>query len=231
MLILKSMSKNIIIAIDGPAASGKSTVAKYLARKLNYTYIDTGAMYRAITYTVLQENIADDTQKIIDLVKTLDIKLQFKNNVTHVFVNNKEVTDKIRTPEVNSKVSEISKIPEVRRELVKIQRKMGESGNLVAEGRDTTTVVFPNADIKIFLTATVEERTKRRFNEYLDEGKEVSLEDVKINIVKRDWIDSNRKISPLTKAEKAVEIDTTNLSVKEELDIIIKKVNQLNSHY
>ncbi len=224
------MSKNIIIAIDGPAASGKSTIAKYLARKLNYTYIDTGAMYRAITYTVLQENIADDTQKIIDLVKTLDIKLQFKNNVTHVFVNNKEVTDKIRTPEVNSKVSEISKIPEVRRELVKIQRKMGESGNLVAEGRDTTTVVFPNADIKIFLTATVEERTKRRFNEYLDEGKEVSLEDVKINIVMRDRIDSNRKISPLTKADESVEIDTTNLSVKEELDIIIKKVNQLNSH-
>ena len=141
------MSKKIIIAIDGPAASGKSSAAKYLAEKLGFTYLDTGAMYRAVTYLVLKNNIQNDTKAIVELVKNLDIRLEFKNGVTNVFVNGEDVTDFIRSPEVSSMVSEVSVIPEVRSELVKLQRKIGENVDIVAEGRDTTTVVLDRKSV------------------------------------------------------------------------------------
>lgn len=221
------MSKKIIIAIDGPAASGKSSAAKYLAEKLGFVYLDTGAMYRAVTYLALKNNIQNDTKAIVELVKNLDMRLEFKNGLTNVFVDGEDVTDFIRSPEVSSMVSEVSIIPEVRNELVKLQRKIGENVDLVAEGRDTTTVVFPNADLKVFLTADIDERTKRRFEEYLLKGRTVTFEDVRANLSKRDRIDSSREHSPLSKADDAFELDTTNLTIDEEIQKIVDRVNQI----
>jgi cytidylate kinase len=221
------MQKFIIIAIDGPAASGKSTLAKYLADSLGYLYVDTGAMYRAITYYALENGIEDDEDKVIEATKNIDLKLEYKNGLTSVYLNGLDVTNNIRTPKVNAKVSDISRIKDVRTELVKLQQKFGENNNLIVEGRDTTTVVFPNADLKIFLTADVSERAKRRHLEFKEKGVELSLDEVEKSIKNRDTIDSGRKVSPLTKAEDAVEVDTTNLTIEEEIERIVKKVEEL----
>ncbi|MBN1638609.1 MAG: (d)CMP kinase [Ignavibacteriales bacterium] len=220
------MSKKIILAIDGPAGSGKSTVAKIISEKLGFLYLDTGAMYRAITYYAIENQIVDDVNKIKEAVKKIKIDLNFESGVTRVILNNKDVTDKIRTPEVNSKVSEVSVIPEVRKELVRMQKEIGLTNNLVTEGRDTTTVVFPDADVKIFLTASIDERAKRRYKEFLERAEKISLEDTKKNLEKRDNIDSNRVISPLQKADDAIEIDTTNLSIDEEVNLILEKISE-----
>lgn len=224
------MSKKIVVAIDGPAGSGKSTIAKALAQKLGFVYLDTGAMYRAITYLAISKSIVDEISKVIELTKNIDLRLSFENGVTRVFVDEIEITDKIRTPEINAKVSDISRIPEIRQEMVSIQRSLGKKGNLIAEGRDTTTVVFPEADLKIFLTATLEERAKRRFLEYQEKGQQTDLEDVKKSIENRDYIDSHREVSPLKKAEDAFEIDTTNMTVGSEQEIILKKIEEIKNH-
>ena len=221
------MQKFIVIAIDGPAASGKSTLAKYLADKLDYLYVDTGAMYRAITYYALEKNIVDNEQAVIEAARTINLRLEYNNGTTYVFIDDEDVTDKIRTPEVNSKVSDISRIKDVRTELVKLQQKFGENNNLIVEGRDTTTVVFPNADLKIFLTADVSERARRRHLEFLEKGIELSISEVERSIKNRDTIDSGRTVSPLTKAEDAVEVDTTNLTVQQEIDRILKRVEEI----
>ncbi len=219
------MSK-IIIAIDGPAGSGKSTIAKMVAERLNYTYLDTGAMYRAITYLALQQGIVDNEEAVNKMVDALDVTLNFEDSLTHVFAGGVEVTDYIRTPEVNSKVSEIAAMPFVRKELVRMQQDMGKIGNIVAEGRDTTTVVFPDADLKIYLVASVEVRAERRHKEYLEKGVEITLDEVIENIIKRDKIDSGRATSPLRKAENALEVDTSNISVEEEFEILIKNIKK-----
>ncbi|MBI1933787.1 MAG: (d)CMP kinase [Ignavibacteriales bacterium] len=223
------MQKYIIVAIDGPAASGKSTVAKKLADKLKFLYVDTGAMYRAITYFAQEENIENNEQAVIDAVKKLNLELKYNNGITSVFIDGLDITEKIRTPKVNSKVSDISRIKEVRTELVKLQRKFGENNNLIVEGRDTTTVVFPNADVKIYLTADAKERAKRRFIEYKDKGVDVSQDEVEKSLLNRDAIDSTREVSPLTKAEDAFEIDTTNLTVDQEIDKIVEKIKNIKS--
>ncbi len=223
------MVKNITIAIDGPAGSGKSTAAKKIAEKLGFTYVDTGAMYRAITLMALRNGIVDNTEEVIKLARGIHLNLKFENGVTRVFVNDEEVTEEIRSFEVNSKVSEISVIPEVRTELVKLQRKLGERGNIVAEGRDTTTVVFPNADIKIFLTASVDERAKRRFREFHEKDNTITLEEVKQNIEKRDRIDSSRDVSPLQKAEGSLEIDNSNTEVDVEIEYLLKKIEEIRN--
>lgn len=221
------MQKIIIIAIDGPAASGKSSVAKYLADKLGYLYVDTGAMYRAITYYALLNNIVENEEAVIEASKKIDLKLDYKNGITSVFINGEDVTEKIRTHEVNAKVSDISRIKDVRAQLVKLQREFGKNNNLIVEGRDTTTVVFPNADLKIFLTADAKERAKRRHLEFKNKGTDISLEEVEKSILNRDTIDSSRKVSPLTKAEDAIEIDTTDLTIEQEIEKIVSKVNEL----
>lgn len=221
------MQKFIIIAIDGPAASGKSTLAKYLADKLGYLYVDTGAMYRAITFYALQNNIAEDESAVIEAARNINLHLEYSNGITNVFIDGEDVTNKIRSQEVNSKVSDISRIKEVRTELVKLQRKFGKNNNLIVEGRDTTTVVFPNADLKIFLTADVSERAKRRQLEFLEKGITVSISEVESSIKNRDKIDSGREVSPLKKAEDAVEVDTTNLTVQEEIERIINRVKKI----
>ena len=221
------MQKYIIIAIDGPAASGKSSVAKQLAGKLNYLYVDTGAMYRAITFYALENDFVNNHQKLIEALEDLELELEYENGLTRVFLNGTEITDKIRTPKVNANVSDISKIPEVRKEMVKLQQKMAKNKNLVVEGRDTTTVVFPNADLKIFLTADVKERAKRRYLEYKEKGEDVTLESVEASIKRRDEIDSSREISPLRKAEDALELDTTDLTINEEIENIVKELKEI----
>jgi CMP/dCMP kinase len=223
------MLKKVIIAIDGPAGSGKSTAAKNIAQNLDFIYLDTGAMYRAITYLALRNGIVENIPAVIEMTQKISLKVKFENNVTRVFVDGEEITDNIRTPDVNSKVSEISTIPEVRSELVKIQKKLGEEADIVAEGRDVTTVVFPYADVKIFMTASVEERAKRRFKEFQEKKADISLEEVKENIEKRDKIDSERSISPLKKADDAIEFDNTGLSITDELDLLLNivKASQL----
>lgn len=221
------MSRKYVIAIDGPAGSGKSTAAKSLAVKLGFTYLDTGAMYRAVTYLALRNKIVDDTEAVIEMTKNLSIQLQYENGTTRVFANDEEVTDNIRTPEVNSKVSEISTIPEVRKELVRMQKMIGNNNNIIAEGRDVTTVVFPDADLKIYMTASIDERAKRRFNEFREKKADITLDEVKANIEKRDRIDSGRKVSPLKKADDAIEFDNSNLTIDEEIELLLTQVNNI----
>lgn len=220
------MLKKIIIAIDGPAGSGKSTAAKNLAKKLGFIYLDTGAMYRAITFMAIKKGIVDDTPAVIDMAKKLNLNLKFENGLTKVFVDGQEVTDEIRSAEVNSKVSEISAIPEVREQMVKIQREIGKQGNIVAEGRDVTTVVFPDADVKIFLTASLDVRAKRRLKEFQQKNIPITFEEVKANLEKRDKIDSGRKVSPLKKADDAIEFDNTGFTPEEDLEFLLKKVDE-----
>lgn len=221
------MSKNVIIAIDGPAGSGKSTAAKLIAEKLGYLYLDTGAMYRALTYAVLKLNVLNDEEKIIHLAKTIKIELDFKDGETKVSLNGEDVSKEIRSKEVNNHVSSVSTIPEVRKELVIQQQRIGSQTNLVTEGRDTTTAVFPDADLKFYLTASLEKRAQRRFAEFQAKYGNITLEEVMKNIAERDKIDSHRKASPLKKADDAIEIDTTNLTIADEVEIVIKKVKEV----
>ena len=218
--------KDKVIAIDGPAGSGKSTTAKILAARLGYKYLDTGAMYRAITYVALSKGVVDDENEVIKIAEEIELKLSFENGLTRVFADHEEITDNIRTPEVNSNVSNISTIPEVREQMVILQRQLAKDRNLIAEGRDTTTVVFPDASVKVYLTASVEERAKRRHKELLEKGVDISLEDVRDNIEERDKIDSGRKVSPLTIAEDAVEIDSTDMAIPEEIDKILHLIEE-----
>jgi cytidylate kinase len=219
------MSKRLIVAIDGPAGSGKSTSAKLVAEKLGYLYVDTGAMYRAVTFLAMQENILDDKDAVTELANSIDLDMEFFEGNTKVMVNDLDLTDEIRSREVNSKVSSISKIEGVRKALVKKQRQFAQKENgIVIEGRDIGTVVFPEADVKIFLTASISERAKRRAKEYEDQGVKVSLNEIKKNLEQRDASDSTREISPLIKAPDAIEVDTSKVSVDDQVNIILEQV-------
>ena len=216
------MIKRLIVAIDGPAGSGKSTSAKLVAQRLGYLYIDTGAMYRAVTLEAIRRNVLNNYEAITDISRTINIDLYFKNGSTEVFVNGNDVSEEIRTPLVNDHVSEVSKIGGVRTALVKIQQEMGNKhGGVVMEGRDIGTVVFPNADVKIFLTAAIEQRALRRAKEFNEKGIDVSVDDVKENLKERDKIDSTRSVSPLTKAADAYEVDTSSVTIAEQVEEIL----------
>lgn len=223
------MSKKLIIAIDGPAGSGKSTTAKLVATKLNYTYIDTGAMYRAVTLFALRNELMGKTNEIIEMANELDIVLRFDDGETKITVNGQDVSKEIRSFEVNSNVSEISTIEGVRKILVKKQQQMGKDGGVVMEGRDITTVVYPKAEVKIFLTAGIDERAVRRAKEFLEKGTEVPIEKVKENLKNRDFIDSNREASPLTKTPDSIEIDTSNTTIDEQVELILEEVKKVLS--
>lgn len=220
------MEKKIVVAIDGPAGSGKSTSAKLVAGKLGYIYIDTGAMYRTVTYEALRRQIADDEQAVSTMVKEFDISLRFENGSTRVFLGDEEVTDFIRTKEVNAKVSDISTMKDVRIAMVEKQRELGCCGGVVMEGRDIGSAVFPGAEVKIFLVASLEQRAERRYREFTEQGKNIDLEEVRANLQKRDSIDSSRAMNPLMKTDDAVEIDTSNITIDEQVNLIMEQVKK-----
>jgi cytidylate kinase len=216
------MSEGLIIAIDGPAGSGKSSSAKLLAQKLGYLYIDTGAMYRAITYLAIENHILGNDEQIIELARQCNLEMDYKNFQLSVKLNGKDVSSRIRKTDVNKHVSDVSKIGALRKLLVEKQRAIAEkSSGVVMEGRDITTVVFPNADVKIFLTASLDERANRRTKEIVDNGSNVSVDDIKNNLSTRDDIDSSREDSPLTKADDAIVIDTTNIKIEDQVNLIL----------
>lgn len=218
------MQKKLIVAIDGPAGSGKSTTAKLLAKKLNYLYIDTGAMYRTVTLFAIRKNLLGRTDEIVKLSTELNIKLEFVDGETKVTVSGEDVSQDIRSPEVNQNVSDVSKIEGVRKILVQKQKEMGKNGGVVMEGRDITTVVFPNADVKIFLTAILDERAKRRALEFRQNGTELPIDKVKENLERRDQIDSNREVSPLTQTPDSIVVDTSNVTIDEQVNIILDNI-------
>jgi len=221
------MTKSFIIAIDGPAGSGKSTSAKLVAQKLGYLYIDTGAMYRAITLLAIEKNVLNNADDVIELANTSKIDLKYSEGITQVLINERDVTEDIRSKEVNKFVSPISKIKGVREALVKKQRILAlNNDGIVMEGRDIGTVVFPDADVKIFLTAAISERAERRVKEYDAKGISVSLEEIKSNLENRDKIDSSRETSPLIKAADAYEVDTSKVTVEQQVEIILERVRQ-----
>lgn len=220
------MSKNLIVAIDGPAGSGKSTSAKLVAQKLGYLYIDTGAMYRAVTFLSIKKKL-DSDKDITELAESIDIRLKFDNGFTEVIVDNTDITDELRSFEVNKRVSDVSKIEGVRKALVKKQREYSlRNKGIVMEGRDIGTVVFPDADVKIFLTATLVQRVERRAKEYESKGIDIPVENIKENLIRRDRIDSTREVSPLVKASDAVEIDTSSVTIEEQVELILNEVRK-----
>jgi cytidylate kinase len=210
--------ENIIIAIDGPAGSGKGTLAKALSKKFNLVNIDTGATYRCVALKVLRNNInLEDTDKIIEISKNIDIEL---NSDGTVLMDGEDVTQKIRSKEVTNIVSPISSIIEVRKNMVDIQRKIANGKNVVMEGRDITTVVFPNAKYKFYLDANVESRAQRRYKENQEKGIDMTYEEVYENITKRDYNDMHKEVGSLTRTDDQIYIDTTNITVEAEVEII-----------
>ena len=216
----------MIIAIDGPAGSGKSTIAKLVAKDMGLVYLDTGAMYRIVTLKALNEGILgnDGLNELEKIKKLLDnLNIDIKEN--GFYLDNVDVSEEIRKPIVSENVSDVAAIREVREKMVDLQRKFSESKNVILDGRDIGTVVFPNADLKIFLVADAKERTKRRYRELIEKGENVEIEEIYENILKRDKIDSTRKESPLKKAKDAVEVDTTSKSIEEVKNEILRMVN------
>ena len=212
----------MIIAIDGPAGSGKSTIAKLVALELGFEYLDTGAMYRMVTLRLVNKKISlEDIRSIEKELKNM--KIDILNN--RFFLNNVDVTDEIRTPIVSENVSKVAKIKEIRYKMVELQREISKSKNTILDGRDIGTVVFPNAEIKIYLIADEVERAKRRYSE-LKNNAEITFEDVLKNIVERDRIDSTRAESPLKKAEDAIEIDTTGNTIEEVKEKILQEIEE-----
>ena len=211
-----------VIAIDGPAGAGKSTVAKIVAEKLGYTYIDTGAMYRGVAWKTLKQSQAATDEDILRAVQEIDVRLACTENGTCVTVDGTDVTQEIRTPEVTHIVSRVAALGPVREKMVELQRAMAADGAIVMDGRDIGTNVLPNADVKIFLTASVEERARRRYDEMKEKGYAVNFDKLKREIALRDKQDSEREISPLRQAEDAVLLDTTSLSIDEVVTYVLK---------
>ena len=215
-----------LIAIDGVAASGKSTTAKKLAGELGYHYLDTGAMYRAFALNLISNRIGkDDNYAVISSLETVDIKVECKNDQMKIYLGDEEVSEKIRANEVSKLTSQISAIPEVRRMMVELQRALVKSNDFIVEGRDIGTVVFPDADMKFFLTASVEERAKRRFAELKEDENVKTLEEIEKVIKERDLRDSTRTTSPLVSAEDAIRVDTTDMTVDEQVKHLTRLIH------
>lgn len=214
----------MVIAIDGPAGSGKGTVAKILSERLNILNIDTGATYRCVALKTIQNNIdINDQDKIIDIASTINIK---ETNDGKVFLDNIDVTKEIRSKEVTTIVSQISSIVKVREYMVDVQRKMADNNDVVMEGRDITTVVFPNAEFKFYLDATVEERAQRRFKQNQESGINTSMEEIIENIKFRDYNDMHKPVGALIRTDDQVYIDSTNMTISEVVDFIVNYINK-----
>jgi cytidylate kinase len=222
--------KKIVIAIDGFSSTGKSTIAKQLAKKLNYIYVDTGAMYRAVTYYALQHHLIGDdfflSDELIENLSEINITFKFNESLgfSEVYLNGKNIEKAIRTLEVSRYVSPVATISEVRQKLVEQQQLMGKDKGIVMDGRDIGTVVFPDAELKIFMTASAETRAQRRYKELIERGHDLSYEEVLENVTTRDRIDSTREDSPLVKAEDAIEIDNSDLTIEEQVETLLKLV-------
>ena len=226
--------KKITIAIDGFSSTGKSTLAKQVANQLGYIYVDTGAMYRAVTYFAMQHNFVSETHLDADgLIKNLtNVSLQFRFNeklgFAEMYLNNENIETPIRNIEVSRLVSKIAEISQVRSKLVEQQQQMGENKGIVMDGRDIGTVVFPNADLKLFMTASTTTKAQRRFDELIGKGQQVTFEEVLQNVQERDYIDTHRDDSPLVKAEDAIEIDNSNLTKNEQFELVMELVHEIS---
>jgi cytidylate kinase len=217
-----SLPKNCVIALDGPAGSGKSTTARLLAARLKYNYLDTGAMYRALTVLALRRRVLPSDGVVLKkLADEMHIRFETHKDVNRVFVNDEDMTERIRTPEVTRHVSEVSAHRGVREAMVAKQQELGKTGSIVAEGRDTTTVVFPDAHLKVYLDASLECRAQRRLLDMVRMGVETSLEEQEADLRRRDAFDSGRQHSPLRRAEDACMIDTTIMTIEEQVDKIV----------
>ena len=213
--------KKLVVAIDGPAGAGKSAVAQLAAKELGYTYIDTGAMYRAVAWKVLQQGGEVTDEKILAVVPDIDVDLSYENGKTTVRVDGQDVTSEIRTPEVSHIVSKVAALGPVREKMVDLQRKMAERGGVLMDGRDIATNVLPGADVKIYLTASIAERANRRYKELREKGLAVDLADIEHDIAARDKADMEREISPLVQADDATLLDTTGMTIPEVVARII----------
>ncbi|MCQ2465148.1 MAG: (d)CMP kinase [Oscillospiraceae bacterium] len=216
----------INVAIDGPAGAGKSSIAKAVAKDTGYIYADTGALYRSVAYYMISRNISpDDTAEVIAALDGLEISLTYKDGQQRVIAAGEDVSDKIRTPEVSMGASKVSAVPEVRTFLFDLQKKIAAENNIIMDGRDIGTVVLPDAQLKIFLTASAEERARRRFAEL--EGTEgVTFESILADIIKRDENDMNRAVSPLKQADDAVLVDTTDMTIEEVITLLEKMIKE-----
>ncbi|MBN1326448.1 MAG: (d)CMP kinase [Candidatus Cloacimonetes bacterium] len=221
------MKKGYVIAIDGPAASGKSTTARMLARKLKYIYIDTGAMYRACALCALQRKIdLEDENSLEKMLQDIKIEIKYAEQGNRIYLNGDDVTARIREADITRLSSRIAVIGIVREKMVELQRKMGAQGGVIMDGRDIGTVVFPDADFKFFMTAGVKVRARRRWEEAVAKGEELNIKDVEKELIWRDQNDTNREHSPLRKADDAMEIDTTSLSVEEQVECLLNQIRE-----
>jgi cytidylate kinase len=217
---------NFILAIDGTSGSGKTTTARMVAEHLGWYYLDTGATYRAVTYGVLKKGIdPEDENRVTQLLENLELDVRIENSVQRIYINGKDITDYLREPEIDKYVTPISKMKVVRKYLVKLQREIAQDRNIVVEGRDIGTVVFPDANLKIFMDAEPLIRAKRRKKQIRNKK---DLESIKKDLLRRDHHDSKRKESPLKRAQEAIVLDTTSLTIKEQVDWIISKIKQLD---
>ncbi len=216
-----------IVAVDGPAGRGKGSITQIVAERLNLVTIDTGAMYRSVTLAMLEQNVGiDDLDKIVEILKNIKIEFKEEENTKKVFLNGKDVTLKIRSKEVNEFVSPVSTIKIVREHLANLQREMAKKIDVIMEGRDIGTNVFPNADVKIYLDATPEERARRRFKQNEENGIKIPFDEILKNVKERDYIDSHREIAPLKKADEAIYIDSTGMTIEEEANEVIKIIEE-----
>ena len=224
----RSPGRRLVIAIDGPAASGKSTTARNVARRLGYTYIDTGAMYRAATLAVLREGVDPSNEPAVkEVVCRTSIHLERADDGSlHTILDGNDVSREIRSPEVTAHVSAVSSYPSIREHLVGLQQQMGKEGGVVLDGRDIGTVVFPDADVKVFMVADLRARAERRQAELSTEGTNVELGGLQADLERRDHLDSTRATSPLTKADDAIEIDTSTMSIDEQVERVLELVEQ-----
>lgn len=215
------------IAIDGPAGAGKSTISKKVASLLGFVYIDTGAMYRTVGLKAVRCGVdTNDEKGVIELLPSLDIDIRHEGVEQHIYLDGENVSDQIRTPQISMAASNVSRIPAVRLAMVDMQRKLAQNHDVVMDGRDIASYVLPDAEIKIFLTASVDARAKRRYDELLEKGENVSFEDVKNEMIQRDTNDSTREFAPLTIADGAEVIDTSELTLGESIDKVINYVRE-----
>jgi len=230
---MNTTKRKLIIAIDGHSSCGKSTMAKDLAKKINYTYIDSGAMYRVITLFAMRHNLIKDDKldenKLADLIDNINITFSYNDELERheTFMNGELVEDEIRSLDVSNNVSLIATMKFVREKMVALQRKLSEAGAVIMDGRDIGTVVFPNADLKIFMTADVEVRAVRRFKELKGKGDDISLDAIRENVKKRDFIDENRDESPLQKADDAIVLNNSHLTKEEQLEWIVARMAEV----